>query len=60
MVHDGKSGYLSQSRLPLYFGLADGEQAQRLEVAWPSGARQTVERPAVNRPVDVVEPAAEP
>ena len=56
-AHDGKSGYLSQSRLPLWFGLADGEEPLRLEVAWPSGARQTVERPAVGTRVTVTEPA---
>ena len=63
MINDGKSGYLSQSRLPLYFGLGHGEPAERplrLEVAWPSGARQTVEGPEINRLVTVVEPAAEP
>ena len=58
MVNDGKSGYLSQSRMPLYFGLADGETPLRLEVVWPSGAHQTVERPEPNRLATVVEPAA--
>ncbi len=41
-VHDGKSGYLSQSAIPLYFGLGSTVSAQRVEVAWPSGRRQTV------------------
>ena len=53
MVNDGKSGYLSQSRMPLYFGLGRGAQAEqplRLEVSWPSGARQTVERPEAGQP----------
>ena len=45
MQHDGKSGYLSQSRIPLYFGLADAAQVDRIEVVWPSGAKQTVEGP---------------
>ncbi len=40
-VNDGKSGYLSQSSLPLYFGLADNEQIQQITVDWPSG-KQTV------------------
>jgi hypothetical protein len=57
--HDGKSGYLSQSRLPLYFGLGDGEEPVRLEVAWPSGVRQTVERPAVGARLTAVEPEGE-
>jgi hypothetical protein len=39
---NGKSGYLSQSILPLYFGLGDAEQAERVEVRWPSGKRQVI------------------
>jgi hypothetical protein len=40
--HDGKSGYLSQSALPLYFGLRDAQAIDRLEVTWPSGKTQTL------------------
>ena len=40
--HDGKSGYLSQSSLPLWFGLGDHRKVDRVEVLWPSGARQVV------------------
>ncbi len=40
--HDGKSGYLSQSGLPLYFGLGDAAHVDRIEVDWPSGRRQVV------------------
>jgi hypothetical protein len=40
--NDGKSGYLSQSALPLYFGLGDGAKIERVEVQWPSGQEQTV------------------
>jgi hypothetical protein len=39
--HDGKSGYLSQSSLPLYFGLGSGT-ASRVEVTWPSGKVQAI------------------
>ena len=35
--NDGKSGYLSQSSLPLYFGLGDAQKVDRVEVDWPSG-----------------------
>jgi hypothetical protein len=42
---DGKSGYLSQSNLPLYFGLADADHVTSIEVRWPSGQRQTVAGP---------------
>ncbi len=40
--NDGKSGYLSQSTMPLYFGLADATKVDRIEVTWPSGKRQTL------------------
>ena len=56
-VLDGKSGYLSQSHLPLYFGLADADHATAIEVHWPSGQRQTVVGPIQSgRAVEVVEP----
>jgi hypothetical protein len=40
--HDGKSGYLSQSSMPLYFGLDGAAKVDRVEVLWPSGKRQAV------------------
>ncbi len=40
--YDGKSGYLSQGTYPLYFGLGSAETVTRIEVEWPSGARQIV------------------
>jgi hypothetical protein len=40
--NDGKSGYLSQSALPLYFGLGDGAKLESVQVRWPSGHVQTV------------------
>ena len=40
--NDGKSGYLSQSVLPLYFGLDDLTKIDRVEVDWPSGRKQVV------------------
>jgi hypothetical protein len=40
--NDGKSGYLSQSVLPLYFGLGDATKIDRVEVDWPSGKKQAV------------------
>jgi len=53
---DGKSGYLSQSDLPLYFGLADADHADRIEVRWPSGRTQMVAGPiTAGRIIDVVE-----
>jgi len=40
--NDGKSGYLSQSSLPLYFGLGDENAISRVEIHWPSGRDQVV------------------
>ncbi len=40
--NDGKSGYLSQSALPLYFGLGEENKIDRIEVHWPSGTQQSV------------------
>jgi hypothetical protein len=39
--NDGKSGYLSQSSMPLYFGLGDAEKIESVEITWPSGKKQT-------------------
>lgn len=45
-VHDGKSGYLGQSALPLWFGLGDAGAVDSVEVVWPSGTTQRIEAPA--------------
>lgn len=56
-VHDGQSGYLSQSLYPLYFGLGEAEQAERIEVLWPSGKQQVLPGPiAAGSELKVTEP----
>jgi hypothetical protein len=40
--HDGKSGYLSQSSMPIYVGLGEAANMDRIEVLWPSGKQQVV------------------
>jgi len=56
--NDGKSGYLSQSSLPLYFGLGEDTSVTRVEIHWPSGRRQVVtEDLRTNRVLHVKEPA---
>jgi hypothetical protein len=40
--HDGKSGYLSQSLIPLYFGLGEATSVDRVDVQWPSGIKQAI------------------
>jgi len=58
-IADGKSGYLSQSLLPLFFGLANAEQVGSIEVRWPSGAVQTITGPiSARQTIDIVEPTA--
>jgi hypothetical protein len=55
--NDGKSGYLSQSDFPLYFGLDDAASVERVRVLWPSGAEQTLDGPIeVNRLLTIREP----
>jgi hypothetical protein len=54
---DGKSGYLSQSVLPLYFGLGDAQTIDRVEVDWPSGRKQVLTRDLqVNQTLKITEP----
>jgi enediyne biosynthesis protein E4 len=56
-VMDGKTGYLSQSDMPLYFGLGDAIAVTSVEVIWPSGKHSTVATPvAVNGLLNVREP----
>lgn len=55
--HDGKSGYLAQSSMPLYFGLGSATNIEKLEVTWPSGLTQTIATGlAPNQSVLVEEP----
>ena len=58
-VHDGQTGYLSQSALPLYFGLGAAEAVERIEVRWPGGVAQSVVVPeAIGRVLEIEQPAA--
>jgi enediyne biosynthesis protein E4 len=55
--NDGKSGYLSQSVLPLYFGLGDADKIERVEVDWPSGRKQAVTQGlGENKVLQITEP----
>jgi hypothetical protein len=55
-VHDGQSGYLSQSALPLYFGLGDAAMIDEISITWPSGIRQVIPGPIrANQTMVIVE-----
>jgi hypothetical protein len=54
---DGKSGYLSQSVLPLYFGLGDAAKIDSIDVSWPSGRKQTITTGLdENKTLQIIEP----
>jgi len=57
-VMDGQSGYLSQSVLPLYFGLGKTRSIDRIEVSWPSSPAPQVLRGPIepNRLLSIQEP----
>lgn len=46
-VKTGKSGYLSQSAFPLYFGLNSIKKVDKIRVIWPSGIQQELINPNV-------------
>ncbi len=55
--NDGKSGYLAQSALPLYFGLDKATSVDAITVDWPSGRKQTVTSGlTINHVIRIVEP----
>jgi enediyne biosynthesis protein E4 len=55
--HDGKLGYLSQSSAPLYFGLGDATKIDKIEVRWPSGQTQILDKGlGPNRSMTIKEP----
>jgi hypothetical protein len=54
---DGKSGYLAQSSLPLYFGLGAETRLAGVEVRWPSGQTQLVTTNLlINKLLTITEP----
>jgi len=55
MVKTGSS-YLSQSELPLTFGLGRHTKADRIEIEWPSGKRQTLTDVAAGQRLVIEEP----
>jgi hypothetical protein len=56
-VRSGGS-YLSQNDLRLHFGLGTSKEAGKIEIDWPSGARQTLEHVKADRVLTIREPVA--
>lgn len=54
MVHSGSS-YCSQSELAVTFGLGRDTRATSIEVEWPSGAKQRLANPPIDRKLLIVE-----
>ena len=53
-------GYLSQSELPVTFGLGESASVEWLEVVWPNGDRQRLESPTPDRELFVQQQAIGP
>jgi hypothetical protein len=49
------ASYCSQSDLRLHFGLGKATKVDKLEIRWPSGARETVEVKTLDRVVTMTE-----
>jgi hypothetical protein len=53
-------GYLSQSSRTLHFGLGERKTIDRVEIRWPSGRRQRIEAPAINKLHEIQEDTSQP
>lgn len=49
-------GYLSQSELPVTFGLGSDSKVTVLEVIWPNGEKQAINVPEVDKQITVSQP----
>jgi hypothetical protein len=55
-VVDGGSGFASENDRRLHFGLGAHEWVDRLTIDWPSGTKQVLARPPIDRIITVTEP----
>ncbi len=51
-------GYASSSYGPVHFGLGAADQADAVEIRWPSGAVQTLNKVKADRVVNAKEPVS--
>ena len=49
MFVDGGNGFASQGSSRVHFGLGDATVIDKLEIRWPSGLKQTLEKLPVDR-----------
>jgi hypothetical protein len=52
----GGSGFSAQNQRRLHYGLGAETMVEKVEIRWPSGRRQTIEGPAIDRVHHVKEP----
>jgi hypothetical protein len=45
----GGSGFSAENQRRLHFGLGSSTAVDRVEIGWPSGRRQTIDQPAIDR-----------
>jgi len=57
-IHNGKSGYLAHSSLPLYFGLGKEQVIESITINWPSGSNQVI--PASDIKLNTINTILEP
>ena len=55
-VHGG-NGFSSQNDRRLHYGLGAATTIDRIVIRWPSGKRQTIDRPPIDKVLAVKEPA---
>lgn len=55
-VIDGGMGFASQNDRRIHFGLGTFDEVERVSITWPSGHRQVIDRPAVDRLHTIEEP----
>jgi len=56
---NGGNGFASQSTLRVHFGLADRDTIERVEIRWPAGTKQILERLRADKIYKIVEGRSE-